>query len=245
MKKIIVSIIMCACAFAQAEETVFQRDLNNYTGVVDGILSANAAGDETTNLWGGETLQIAGIPTEGWKQMGLIRFDNLFGTEKNQIPPGAKIRNAQLGLYKVGEPLDEGQYASAEPWQLFVTIHRMITPFHAGEPDAVSEVYSCHAFRGYGKGEDEYWGDKNKIEVGPVVHVDYIHEPIGRIPLEVNAKDDWYWVDVTNEVQGWAAGDPNHGFFLRAYGWWIGATFASGQYHDPTLRPKLIVEWER
>lgn len=229
----------------QAEETVFQRELNQYLGVEDSTLSANPVGDATKSLWGEELLQVAGVPTAGKRKMALIRFDALFGDGKNQVPKAARITRARLGLYKVGEEADSGQYASAKPSQLFITLHQMLMPVQPGEPDDESSAYSCYSFRAFGAGDDEYWGDKNRIELGPVQDVDYKSAPVGRVPLEVSMLDTWYWIDLTNQVREWAAGGPNHGFILLAHGWWIGATFASGQYHDPALRPTLIVEWQR
>ncbi len=229
----------------QAEETVFRHELNDYRKVCDAMLSASPEVEGIQNLWGREILHIAGTPTGGKRRMALIRFDDIFGGNQNQVPRTAKITSARLGLYKIGEEKDSGQYAAAKPQQLFITLHRMLKPFQPGEPDSDSNSYSCHSYRAYGTGDDEYWGEKNQIESGPVQGVDYHIPPLGRIPLEVGLINNWYWIDLTNEVKGWAKGEHNYGFFLLAHGWWIGATFASSQHRDQDLRPVLVVEWER
>lgn len=246
MKPLILSVclLLINSPLGRGERIVFQNGLDDYTGTVDTTLSGNPEKNATENLGGRETLEVSGIPKQGKKQMSLIRFDNLFGSQKNQIPPGSNIRSAWIGFYKIGQEGSPKTYASASPSQLFVTVHRMLTPFYAAEPDSPSDVYSCYSFRAYGTGDDQFWGGRNQIEPGPVALIDYETKPLGRIPLEMDVLDTWYWVDVTADVQAWSEGEANHGLFLLAHGWWLGATFASGQYEPEGCRPQLVVEWD-
>jgi len=227
----------------RAGEAVFQRDLNGYRGALDGMLKGSDEAARSANFWGGKELRIAGVPKGGEQSMALLRFDGIFGN--GGIPDGARIVSARLELYKTGEPKDNGQYMQEESFNRFIFIHRMLTPFQAGEPDADSESYACFWYRSQGGEKVEYWGVNNELEEGPVRGVDFDPEPVQKIPLEPEQIDRWYSVDMTKVVLQWQEGQPNHGLYLVARGYWIGACFASGQHPDPELRPKLIIEYDR
>jgi hypothetical protein len=74
--------------------TVFQQGVAGYAGTQDTELSARSpdlAGDLTT-------VQVASAADPSGQSQGLIRFDNIFGSGANQIPPGARINAAALTL---------------------------------------------------------------------------------------------------------------------------------------------------
>ncbi len=226
-----------------AEEIVFQRDLNQYEGAVDGMLKGANEDWRSKSFWDGPRLNVAGVPHGGESTMGLIRFDDLFGDGPGKVPPGAKIVSARLELYKTGEPKDNGQYALEEPFNRSIVLLRMLKPFQAGGPEA--EAYSCFWYRSFGGDKTLYWGSNNELENGPVKAVDYDPNPVGRIPLEPEMLDEWVSVDITKVVALWQAGEPNHGLYLMARGSWIGAYFASSRHPDPDLHPKLTIGYEK
>ncbi len=234
----------CALVSSLAEEVVFQRGLEHYEGVVDGMLKGADETSRSHSFWKGAHLDASGTPSGGNASMVLLRFDGIFKTGAGRIPPGATIISARLELYKTGEPADSGQYEQEEPSSRFLHLYEMLTPFQAGHPDVESDLYACFWYRSYGGDRPEYWGNANRLENGPVREIDYNPHPVARIALEPGSIDQWYEVDLTDLVGRWAAGSTeNHGLYLVARGYWIGAHFASSQHPDPALRPKLTIEY--
>lgn len=68
----------------------FQQGANGYSGTVDTFLNAGAP---TANNSAATTLVVDLAPSV---QQVLMRFDNIFGTNPGQIPPGATIQSATL-----------------------------------------------------------------------------------------------------------------------------------------------------
>ncbi len=71
---------------------VIQEGLNGYASTQDTTLRAATPG--TTQ--GNTTTIITDLDDGGLQVQGLLRFDNLFGTGRNQIPPNAVIHSATL-----------------------------------------------------------------------------------------------------------------------------------------------------
>ena len=230
-----------------ADETVFQNSNGGYQGTRSATLSGEFDSQMTENLWGNPTLSVAGVPWGGYRRMGLIRFDNLVGEGAGQLTKGANIVSARLELYKVGEPLDNGQYEKEEPSSRFIHLHRMLTQFYpGGSTEREGTNVSCFSYRIFNDSNPVFWGDQHRLENGPVSGVDYDQVAMAKIPLEPGTLEQWYSFDVTSVVQQWVNGDvKNEGFYLRALGYWIGAYFASGVHPDGALRPKLVVEWTK
>jgi hypothetical protein len=78
----------------EAQVSSFQDGRGNYDGTVDTTLALNAPG--TTQ--GASSLITVDGPTDGTTRVGLLKFDEVFGTAANQIPAGAQILWAQLYL---------------------------------------------------------------------------------------------------------------------------------------------------
>ena len=90
----------------------FQDGLDGYTGTIDTfIMESNAAtdrGDENWVEWDNDDPY-----GKGTSNFGLIRFENIFGSGVNQIPPDATIVTATL-TYTVsdtGDPADVNEVA--------------------------------------------------------------------------------------------------------------------------------------
>ncbi|MBC7251938.1 MAG: DNRLRE domain-containing protein, partial [Anaerolineae bacterium] len=85
----------------------FQEGVNGYTGTVDTFIMESdpetARGDENWVEWDNDDPY-----NSGNSNFGLIRFDNIFGSSSNQIPPGATIESATLA-YVVNNSGDPGE----------------------------------------------------------------------------------------------------------------------------------------
>jgi hypothetical protein len=95
---------------AASQTVTFQNGLNGYAGTADTYLRQQAS---TTNYGSDPTLR---WDTEesgaGTPMYTLIRFDGVFGTGSNQIPPGAQIISATLTYTIGGDTSPEGNAAS-------------------------------------------------------------------------------------------------------------------------------------
>lgn len=96
---------------AQAATLTFQEGVNGYTGAVDTFVSQNSPsgsfGASTVVEWDADD-----PPGSGSENIGLLRFDNIFGTNGAQIPPGSQITFAVL-QYTVNNGGDDGRLHDA------------------------------------------------------------------------------------------------------------------------------------
>ena len=100
-----------------ASETSFRQGVNDYTNAFDtnirkAIPDANYGTEN--EIWSDYNDAGSNNITEG-----LFRFDNLVGTDTNQIPPGSFIQAAMLELPSVGpDNMGDGGlfYAMLQPW---------------------------------------------------------------------------------------------------------------------------------
>lgn len=74
----------------------FQQGVNGYGGTVDTFLRSAQA---TTSQGDADDFRWDTSDPDGGTQYGLLRFDNIFGPEANQIPVGASIISAVLEYY--------------------------------------------------------------------------------------------------------------------------------------------------
>jgi hypothetical protein len=79
--------------------------------------------------------------------------------------------------------------------------------------------------------------------------VDYEAEPLLTQKLdELLQREGWLELDITPAVRGWLAGRPNYGLLLRMTNDSFGMAHLwvyTGQYEDPSLRPKLALRYQR
>jgi len=90
----------------------FQQRANNYNGTVDTYLQA-AAPDVNNSTATSLNIDASdgGLPVHG-----LIRFDNIFGTENGQINPNSQIIAASLELQVFGPGSQLEFYRMLQPW---------------------------------------------------------------------------------------------------------------------------------
>ena len=86
-----------ACALTTNTVT-FQNGVNSYTGTYDRYIFQTPGGGVDGSSVPDFTLLAGGVN----EQQGLIRFDNIFGSNPGQIPLGAKIVDASLQLTTIG-----------------------------------------------------------------------------------------------------------------------------------------------
>lgn len=237
MFKNIFLVLVSLIPAALAETATFQNGANGYGGYRQMVLQANFEERRTADLSQRTELKAVGVPHGGEKTMFVLRFDDL------GIPENAKIQNAMLELYQISENSNSEGFETIPAANRVIHVHRMLTPFYSDG----SEGYSCSSYRRYGgSGEELYWGDQHRITDGPVKGIDYDRTPIGQIPMEPGASGLWYSVDVTEAIvkaREEGSKDGGHGFLIMSPHYWYGLTFASGEFSDPDLRPRLIINY--
>ncbi len=243
MKRLLLCLLL-PLAPVLAGEAVFQNGLNGYEDAVDTTLSGANDRLKMVNYGADTMLRVGGVPHGGLRMLGLVRFGGL--TEPGRIPAGAKITSAWLELYKTDEPKDNGQYEKIPPVNRVIIAHSMLRPWSAGrELGKPSADGATFATRGSTGGMEEFWGDAQQMENGPVKEVDYNPAVVARASLVPGSGEVWMRWDLTALVNDWVA-DPakNHGVLLMARSFHVGSYFASCDAEAAELRPKLVVEYK-
>ena len=95
---IAIVLLQSSRALALTTSTVsFQNGINSYTGTYDRYIAQTPDSGVDGSL-------IPDVTLIGSTQQGLIRFDNIFGSNPGQIPLGARIIDASLQLSTIGGP---------------------------------------------------------------------------------------------------------------------------------------------
>lgn len=235
--------LMLPCA--QSTEVVFQNGLNGYNDAEDTTLHGAVPKLQTANFGADPVFGVAGVKHGGFAQLGLIRFNNITGIGLDKIPTKKHITKATLELYKVDEPKDTGLYGKTPEAHREIRAFKMLTDWKAGTAMKSEELgASCFHYRFYNAEAPTFWGEGNQIEEGPVRNIDFQFLPRAAAPLEPNSGSIWMSWDVTAIAQEWID-DPttNHGLFLNALGYYVGAFFASCEHDAPEHRPRLVIEY--
>lgn len=121
---LILPALALSMASSRAGESVFQEDVNGYKGTFDTEIvggQPDAEGSKTSSL------NPDGSDRGGVVQV-LIRFDSIFGTGPNQIPPGQSVFFATLTLSitNPGNPLN--LHRMLVPWADTVTWNQISDP---------------------------------------------------------------------------------------------------------------------
>ncbi len=229
-----------------ATELTFQNGLHDYHAAESTTLHGAGEKKASSSYGTAPVLGVAGVKHGGFQQLGLLRFNEIVGNGPGQIPQGAEIVAARLELYKVDEPHNSRLYEAVPEAHREIRAFKMLTDWKAGlENNAPEPGSSCFAYRFYDAENPTFWGDANVMEEGPVRNIDFQFLPRATAPLQPESGPIWMAWDVTDFVEEWVK-DPasNHGIFLNALSYYVGAFFASCHHDDPALRPRLIVVYQ-
>ena len=220
-----------------ATVAVFQQGFNGYTGCEDTVMHGNTAANEDNNFGADDDFYMGTYPTSSSARGGLIRFNNLFGTDPCQVPTTEPILKATLRLHtKSASTLG------------YVRLYPMWTDWVEGDSYNVPEEgASCHNARHY-RSDGDYatypadgWGTDGIEHDGPVKLVDY---PDAYVATCDNAGAGvWMEFDITTTVQDWQDGTlTNYGLYGYCNSSSYEARFWSSEYDvDPCLRPQLVI----
>jgi len=100
----------------------FQEGVNGYVGTQDTFISNLTP---TTDRGASATIQIDQNGVDLGEYL-LIRFENIFGTAINQVPPGATILNAPLTVRITNQGDDPSLHQMLVPWQESSTWDSMV-----------------------------------------------------------------------------------------------------------------------
>jgi len=216
---------MCLCSLVlaaglpgpiTAETVSFQNGVGGYESGVDIRIN-----DDVLTLHNkGSAVQyywIDGDQSNGTEinYWGLIRFDGIFGTEAGMIPPGATIVSATLELTTPPTSVS-ADVISGGPFG----VARLLRPF--------DETQSTTG-----------WGTVFGTDGPDLTDIDRPAGGYRNLLAETT-----HGTNITPIVQAWSSGAPNYGVVLIAAtsnAWMIHTTGAV----EPTVRPKLIVEYTR
>ena len=116
---IAIVLLSSSWALALTTNTVsFQNGINGYTGTYDHYI--NQTPDQ-----GVDGSVLPDVTLNGIATQGLIRFDNIFGSNPGQIPLGARILDASLQLSTIGGPDANGDDSNG-PY----TVAGLTSPFN-------------------------------------------------------------------------------------------------------------------
>lgn len=137
------------CVFPPATISFQNGDVNGYAGTVDTYLHAGSA---NTNLGAAVEVQVdapGGTPADA--KHGLIRFNNIFGTDANQIPPGATITSAVLTVNVTNASVDlRSFHRMLQTWEASDTWNSRVNGIQADDVEARAAADSTSAFTGTG-----------------------------------------------------------------------------------------------
>lgn len=181
----------------------FQQGVNGYQGTVDTEIWALAA---KTILNANPNASSDG-DNDGGESQVLMRFDDIIGKGRHQIPPESTVLSAQL----IVSAFDNGS---------LVNLHRMLVPFgKAATWDSMVAGVSADGL--------EASRHKDGFTFGKIA-----------------ASSSGAVFDVTDTLQIWVSGQPNHGWvFLNTGG--NGWDFYVSEFDKIEQRPKLVVEYLR
>ncbi|MBM4024491.1 MAG: hypothetical protein FJ280_03685 [Planctomycetes bacterium] len=218
-------LVLAGMAAAQVVTVSFQNGVNGYNGTFD-----RQIGERDVDHKDGSTVPnyfLDGFAPNGSSPdaQGLVRFDDIFGTEPNRIPAGATILSAELILTtsRVGNAQTGGPYGVAG----------LLQPF-----DSKTSYFVSFATTTNMGSRGPWWQDGSATR------------PVGGYGAQ--AQGATAGANVVSIVQSWADGAPAHGFAIQAGlgdstsvqvsttdGWSIGTTGAP----LPDERPRLTVAY--
>jgi hypothetical protein len=176
-------------AAAEVVTVSFQNGAKGYDGAFDRRIGERD-GDQTDGITVASYFLDGFLPDRTSPDaQGLVRFDNIFGNDPNQIPAGATILNAELVVTTAlsGNAQTAGPYGVAGLLKPFDSTTSYFVDFNS-TTDMVS--------RG------PWWQDGSATR------------PVGGYGAQAQGATDA--ANVTSVVQSWSEGSPNCGFAIQA-----------------------------
>lgn len=246
---VLIVLSLFAVTHADASPVVFQNGLNGYTGTEDTYLNGGNATSSTNNFGGKNSFTASGSVSS--KLVGLIRFQNIFGTGTYQVPSNVYITNAILRLHA------SKRYSYAE--DEYIRAYRMTTDWIAGTGTGGSNgsyvegasTFMARRQRVSGVYADaDKWGTDGAMHNAPVGAQDFDGAAPALSSLNIASKATntvLYAMDfdVTSFVRAWQVGVyPNNGVELEplrsGYSYVI---YHSSEATVSAYRPELIIEY--
>jgi hypothetical protein len=248
-------LLTASLSFAVSISTTsFQNGINGYTGTFDRYIS-DGTGDAGFTVAQTDGSLVSTVILNGFNQgtgappsrtaatpdvQGLLRFDNIFGSNPGQIPTGAFILDAELQLVTAG-----GTTSSATGQSVisgFNTTGASNTITGSVGPFGVAALKTP-----FSSSTDYYTSYPNSAARGPYFtenSAEYATRPVGA--FGTNAVGQIGSANITNIVQQWSSGTlANNGVAVQAGipgpidDWHIHTT----GYATPEGRPKLSVTY--
>ncbi len=211
--------------FVTVRTTAYQEGVDYGYGVYTGALDVQL--DQSFP----DTVEPIGQDANGllvdWPDAGsnnedqvLLRYENLFGDEPGQIPYGATIVSATLTVNTNNQGDGARMYRMLLPWD--------------------SEGDTWNSFGSNSDGRNAQPGVQADGMEARTTFESQVGTAEGGGDTGVGATI----IGVTDDIQAWANGETNHGWFMggfesRTDGW----AFSPSETADPAARPKLTVEW--
>lgn len=181
-----------ACAGLAAAEVVavsFQNDVNDYKGTFDRRIGERD-GDQTDGITVTSYFLDGFLPDRTSPDaQGLVRFDDIFGTDPNLIPLGATILSAELVL----TTSIVGNAQTGGPWG----VAGLLKPF-----DSTTSYFA------------DFNSTTDMVSRGPWWQDGSATRPVGGFGAQAQGATDA--ANVTSIVQSWMDGAPNNGFAIQA-----------------------------
>ncbi|MCD4698921.1 MAG: DNRLRE domain-containing protein, partial [Bacteroidales bacterium] len=177
----------CATTTNEPVSVIFQQGLNGYAGAIDTYIWGGSFGD---NSYGTDEMIQWDGDSQGAEQDGLIRFENIFGTELNQIPEGATILSAFL-TYMIFDTGDEADlYEISTDWTENITWNTFgINPgVQAGE-DYGSLVGTTTGSDSNGSKDVDVTTSLINWAVDPIANKGWIFRPTGNSGVDFRSSD--------------------------------------------------------
>ncbi|MBZ5641119.1 MAG: DNRLRE domain-containing protein, partial [Acidobacteriia bacterium] len=198
------------CDLAPVTATFQQGDANGYSGTVD---TYTYAANPTTSYATDVLLTTDFTPPTTDERQILIRFDGIFGSGANQIPPGSTIRSATLTV-NVSNAFGTNDY---------VRFNRMKATWNATE-----------TWNSFGASP---WNSTAGVQADDVEAVADADVTVNNIPTGLQS------IAVTPSLQAWSASPAsNFGWVLRS-GYADSLAFDSSDVTTIANRPKLSVTY--
>ncbi len=218
---------------------VFQQGLRGYTGAVDTWFSERTNPQESNGHPLGTYLRVG--QWDAANQQALLRFDGLFDAEAGGLPDWARVVSAELVLHNAADITDSFGNRSAEGDAF--AVHRVLARWQPGTR------YGSPVWAGGATPQV----DRDNREAGSQVldeAMAYVSAAAGYVIPEGTR----IVLDISEAVDAWSRGEPNHGLLLQSLGadprsvanqGEADAVFlASSEYAaDPSLRPSLSVTY--